>query len=260
MPEPQITEIAFEQIGAVASITLNRPQKLNAITPEMTDELRRLVAHCNHDSSIRVVILTGAGPRAFCVGSDIKELDAYETPWMFRNRSDYCDAIRTLRKPVICAVNGYCLGGGMELAMACDLRLASENAQFGAPEIKLGWIGGGGMAFGLAHSIGPSNAALMLFTGDNVTADQALLWGLVTQVLPIESLMERTREIANSIAARPPIAAETAKLNLQAAYSMVREEAVRYERDLQTICFGTEDAEEGRNAFKEKRPGVFKGR
>jgi enoyl-CoA hydratase/carnithine racemase len=260
MPQSQIREIIFEQDGAIATITLNRPQKLNAMTPEMADELCRLIGECNQDSLIRVAILTGAGSKAFCVGSDIKELDAYDAPWAFRNRLDYCDSVRMLRKPIVCAVNGYCLGGGLELAMACDIRVASENALFGAPEIKLGWVGGGGMAFGLAHSVGPSSAALMLLTGDAVNANQAATWGLVTQVLQSDRLMERARVIAAAIAQQAPIAAETAKLNLRAAYSLTYEEAIRYERDLQTICFATEDAHEGRAAFKEKRTPKFKGK
>jgi enoyl-CoA hydratase/carnithine racemase len=260
MPQSQIREIIFEQDGAIATITLNRPQKLNAMTPEMADELCRLIGECNQDSLIRVAILTGAGSKAFCVGSDIKELDAYDAPWAFRNRLDYCDSVRMLRKPIVCAVNGYCLGGGLELAMACDIRVASENALFGAPEIKLGWVGGGGMAFGLAHSVGPSSAALMLLTGDAVNANQAATWGLVTQVLQSDQLMERARVIAAAIAQQAPIAAETAKLNLRAAYSLTYEEAIRYERDLQTICFATEDAHEGRAAFKEKRTPKFKGK
>lgn len=260
MPQSQITEIIFEQVGAIATITLNRPQKLNAMTTEMADELCRLIGECNRDSSIRVAVLTGAGSKAFCVGSDVKQLDAYDAPWTFRNRLDYCDSVRALRKPIVCAINGYCLGGGLELAMACDIRIASESAQFGSPEIKLGWVGGGGMAFGLAHSVGPSNAALMLLTGDSVSANQAAAWGLVTQVLQPDQLIERAREIAATIAQRAPIAAETAKLNLRAAYSLTYDEAIRYERDLQTICFATEDAQEGRAAFKEKRPANFKGK
>ena len=117
------------------------------------------------------------------------------------------------------------------------MRIASENAIFGAPEIKLGWVGGGGMAFALAHSIGPSNAAMMLYTGDPVDAKKALSWGIISEVIAIEGLVSRACEIASVVAQRPPIAAQTAKINLRAAYSMTREDAVRYERDLQTICF-----------------------
>jgi enoyl-CoA hydratase/carnithine racemase len=257
---PDDHEILFDLIDHVATVTLNRPLKLNAVTSEMAKQLNTYAQDCNNDSNVRVVVLTGAGEKAFCAGSDIKELDRYENPWDFRNRPDYCDAIRCLRKPIICAVNGYCLGGGLELAMSCDLRLASETAFFGAPEIKLGWIGGGGMSHFLAHSIGPSNAALMLYTGDVIDAQRALAWGLVTEVVAPDKLLGRTREIASVIVQRPPIAAQTAKQNLLAAYSMTREDAIQYERDLQTICFSTQDAAEGRQAFKDKRKPDFRGR
>ncbi|MEL4374816.1 enoyl-CoA hydratase/isomerase family protein [Brucella cytisi] len=253
-------DIKFEIDGAVAIITLNRPQKLNAVTPAMADAIVAAVTECNDSDTIRCVILMGAGERAFCAGSDIRELDSYETPWQFRNRPDYCDAFRALLKPTIAAVNGYAFGGGLETAMACDIRIASENAQFAAPEIKLGWIGGGGMAAHLAHSIGASNAALMIMTGDPISAEKAERWGLVSEVVPQADLLTRAREIASVIASRAPIAAETAKLNLKAAVSMPLEKAVEYERDLQTICFATADAQEGRAAFKDKRAPVFRRR
>ncbi|MFQ6241650.1 enoyl-CoA hydratase/isomerase family protein [Sinorhizobium meliloti] len=253
-------DVRFERDGHVAVITLNRPQKLNAVTPEMADAIVSAVGECNESDSIRCVILTGAGERAFCAGSDIRELDGYDTPWQFRNRPDYCDAVRALLKPTIAAVNGYAFGGGLETAMSCDIRVAAENAQFAAPEIKLGWIGGGGMAAHLTHSIGASNAALMLLTGDPVSAERALAWGLVSEVVPQGELMARARTIAAVIASRAPIAAETAKANLKAAVSMPLEKAIEYERDLQTICFATEDAAEGRAAFKEKRSPVFRRR
>ncbi|WP_435657216.1 enoyl-CoA hydratase/isomerase family protein [Brucella pituitosa] len=253
-------DVKFEVDGAVAIITLNRPQKLNAVTPEMADAIVVAVTECNDSNTIRCVILTGAGERAFCAGSDIRELDTYETPWQFRNRPDYCDAFRALLKPSIAAVNGYAFGGGLETAMSCDIRIASDNAQFAAPEIKLGWIGGGGMAAHLAHSIGASNAALMIMTGDPISAEKAERWGLVSEVVPQADLLKRAREIADVIASRAPIAAETAKLNLKAAVSMPLEKAIEYERDLQTICFATADAQEGRAAFKKKRAPVFKRR
>lgn len=253
-------DIRFEIEDDIAVITLNRPQKLNAVTPEMADAIVAAVTECNDSDTIRCVIVTGAGERAFCAGSDIRELDAYETPWQFRNRPDYCDAIRALLKPSIAAVNGYAFGGGLETAMSCDIRLASENAQFAAPEIKLGWIGGGGMAAHLAHSIGPSNAALMIMTGDPISAERALGWGLVSEVVAQAELMTRARALARTIAARAPIAAETAKLNLKAAFSMPVEKAIEYERELQTICFATADAAEGRAAFKEKRQPAFRRR
>jgi enoyl-CoA hydratase/carnithine racemase len=253
-------DVTFSIEGQIATIILNRPHKLNAVTPDMADAIVAHVEHCNADDGIRCVIVTGAGEKSFCAGSDIGELDRYETAWNFRNRPDYCDAIRRLLKPTIAAVNGYAFGGGLETAMSCDIRIASQNAQFAAPEIKLGWIGGGGMATFLAHSIGPSNAALMIMTGDPVPAERALAWGLVSEVVVQADLLTRARAIAMTIASRAPIAAETAKLNLRAAYSMPLEKAIEYERDLQTICFATEDAAEGRAAFKEKRQPVFRRR
>jgi enoyl-CoA hydratase len=252
--------LLFEKDGTIAVITLNRPQKLNAVTPEMAKAIEAAIAECDASVAIRCVILTGAGDRAFCAGSDISSLDAYATPWQFRNRGDYCDAVRRCRKPVIAAVNGHALGGGLETALCCDIRLASENAKFAAPEIKLGWIGGGGMTTGLAYSIGASNAALMILTGDAVDATTAAAWGLVSEVTAPGRLMERARELAAVIASRAPIAAETAKLNLRAAHNMPHEKAVEYERDLQTICFATEDAREGRAAFTGKRAPVFRYR
>ncbi len=249
--------IVFALEGHVASITLNRPRKLNAVTPEMADGIAAAVDRCNKNDAVRCVILTGAGEKAFCAGSDIRELDDYDTPWNFRNRPDYCDAIRRLLKPSIAAVNGYAFGGGLEMAMSCDIRVASANAQFAAPEIKLGWIGGGGMTAFLAHSIGPSNAALMIMTGEPVDAERAKAWGLVSEITDPDALTARAHAIALTIASRAPIAAETAKLNLRAAASMPPEKAIEYERDLQTICFATQDAAEGRTAFKEKRPPIF---
>ncbi|WP_226634945.1 enoyl-CoA hydratase/isomerase family protein [Novosphingobium profundi] len=252
--------LSFEIADHIATITLDRPDKLNAMTPDMAKALVDAVATCNSTDDVRCLIVTGAGPRAFSAGSDISTLDAYATPWDFRNRADYCDALRACRKPVIAAINGYALGGGLETALACDIRIASASARFAAPEIKLGWIGGGGMAVGLAQSVGMSNAALMLLTGEMVEAPQALSWGLVSEVTAPEELMPRACEIAAQIAQRAPIAAETAKLNLRAAHQMPYEKAVEYERDLQAICFATEDAAEGRMAFAERRAPEFRRR
>ncbi|MHB1201355.1 MAG: enoyl-CoA hydratase/isomerase family protein, partial [Polaromonas sp.] len=154
--------IKFEVRDHVGTITLNRPEKLNAVTPEMSDAFVEHVSEWNRRDDVRVLVLLAAGEKAFCAGSDVKELDKYKTPWEFRNRPDYCDAIRGLVKPVVCAINGYALGGGLETAMSCDIRIAADTAVLGSPEVKLGWIGGGGMAYMLAHSIGPSNASMML--------------------------------------------------------------------------------------------------
>ena len=245
--------------GQVAELVLNRPEKLNAITPEMAGELADAAREINASNAIRAVVFSGVGDRAFSAGSDIKLLDTYASPWDFRNRSEYNDIIRSIRKPVVCAVNGFALGGGLELALAADILIAAETARFGAPEIKLGWVGGGGVAAGLVAAIGARNTALMLMTGDPVDAMQARDWGLVSEVVPAADLLPRARRIAERIAENAPIAAQTAKLNIAAAQNMPAAAAMIYERDLQTICFATNDADEGRRAFTEKRRAKFTG-
>jgi enoyl-CoA hydratase/carnithine racemase len=258
--ELETEEILIDLSGQVATITLNRPGKLNSVTQGMSDALVLAAEWANDSDDVRAIVITGAGERSFCTGSDIRQLDKYATPWDFRNRADYCDALHLLRKPVIAAVNGYAFGGGLETAMACDIRIASTTASFAAPEIKLGWIGGGGMSAFLAHSIGASNAAMMLMTGDPVDADRALSWGLVSEVVAPDALLDRAAELAATIASRPPIAAETAKANLHAAFNLPQDQAIAYERDLQTVAFATNDAAEGRAAFAEKRQGIFRRR
>lgn len=252
-------QIVVEVEGHVATVRLNRPEKLNAVTQAMSDALVRIVRALNDDPEIRAVVYTGTG-RAFSAGSDISTLDQYATPWEFRNRRDYCDALRELRKPVIAAVNGYAFGGGLEASLTCDIRLAADTASFAAPEIKLGWIGGGGMSVLLANSVGASNAALMLMSGDAIDAQRALAWGLVSEIVPADDLLTRAQELAATIASRPPIAAETAKANLRAAWNLPQDQAIAYEREMQGITFATADAAEGRAAFAEKRPGAFLGR
>jgi enoyl-CoA hydratase/carnithine racemase len=256
-------DIGFQLRGGVATITLNRPRKLNAVTTAMSAELLDLVGRIDHDAlgeEVRVVVVTGAGERSFCVGSDIGEVGEYPDPWTFRNRRDYCDALRALRIPVIAAVNGYAYGGGLELALSADVRLAATTASFAAAEIKLGWIGGGGVSALLSASVSASDAALMLLTGDPVTAADAYRMGLVSRLAEPDGLAAAAQDLAATIAARPPIAAQSAKANLTAARSMGQEAAIQYEREMQAICMGTRDAAEGRKAFAEKRPPVFHGR
>jgi enoyl-CoA hydratase/carnithine racemase len=252
--------VEFSVAGGVGTITLNRPAKLNAVTKAMSADLLALVERVADDRDVRVLVVTGAGERSFSVGSDIGEVDAYPDPWEFRNRRDYCDALRALRIPVVAAVNGYAYGGGLELALSADIRLASATASFAAAEIKLGWIGGGGVSALLAATVPASDAALLLLTGDPVDAAEAYRMGLVSKVVPPHELAAAARSVAGIIAARPPIAAQSAKANLLAARTMGREAAIQYEREMQAICMGTRDAAEGRRAFAEKRPPVFEGR
>ncbi len=258
--QSRVAEIIVDVEDAVVIVTINRPAKANAVTQEMSAELERLAHALNDEDDVRAIVITGAGERAFSAGSDISTLDQYATPWQFRNRRDYCDALREVRRPIIAAVNGYAFGGGLETALICDIRLASTAATFAAPEIKLGWIGGGGMSAMLAASVGQSNAALMTMTGDAITAERALSWGLVSEVTEPGALLDRARELASIIASRPPIAAETAKADLAAARNLPFDDAVQYEREMQTITFATEDAREGRAAFAEKRAPRFRRR
>jgi enoyl-CoA hydratase/carnithine racemase len=256
-------DIDFQLTGGVATITLNRPRKLNAVTTAMSADLLGLVARIGAQDlaePVRVVVVTGAGERSFCVGSDIGEVDEYPDPWTFRNRRDYCDALRALRVPVVAAVNGYAYGGGLELALSADIRLAATTASFAAAEIKLGWIGGGGVSALLSASVSASDAALLLLTGDPVDAAEAYRMGLVSRLVEPANLAAAAQELAATIASRPPIAAQSAKANLTAARSMGQEAAIQYEREMQAICMGTQDAAEGRAAFAAKRAPVFHGR
>jgi enoyl-CoA hydratase/carnithine racemase len=253
-------QVGFEIDGGVGVITLRRPEKLNAVTKAMSTELFAVVQRVAEDSAVRALVVTGAGNRSFSVGSDIGEVDAYPDPWQFRNRRDYCDALRELRVPVIAAVNGYAYGGGLELALSSDIRLASTTAAFAAAEIKLGWIGGGGVTALLSASLSASDAAQMLLTGDPIDAVEALRIGLVSRVVAPVDLVDTAMVLARTIASRPPIAAQSAKANLHAAKTMGLEAAIQYEREMQAICMGTHDAAEGRLAFAEKRSPTFHGR
>ena len=195
-----MSNIDFEHDGLVATIVLNRPEKLNTITPQMTRDLNELIKTCNDDVNIRVLILTGAGEKSFCAGSDVNKLDTYRSDWEFRNRLDYCDAIRSIRKPVIAAINGYAYGGGLELCLNSDIRIASQTASFCAAEIKLGWIGGGGVSFYLTQNIGASNAAKMILTGEPIDAKQALDWRLISDIYSPGELLPAAKALANKIA------------------------------------------------------------
>lgn len=252
-----MSDIEISQDQNVGVIRLTRPQKMNAMTVDMASALEDALAAFSENRDIRAVVLTGTGDRAFCAGTDINGLKAYDSVWSHRNRADYCKSVRAFPKPIIAAINGFALGGGLEMALSCDIRIGSTAARFGAPEIKLGWIGGGGMATYLAHAIGASNAALMLMTGDPIDAAKAQSWGLISELVERDALDARALDIAQTIASRAPIAAQMAKLNLKAAYSMPLDQAIQYELDLQAIASTTQDAKEGQQAFTEKRPAKF---
>lgn len=252
--------IHFEVSSGVARIFLDRPAKLNTMTPEMGVELMSLVPRINGDDEVRVVILSGVGEKAFSAGSDVSVLDQYGTNWQLRNRLDYARAIWAIRKPVISKIRGYCIGGGLEMALMSDLRYSDETAQFGAGEIKLGWHGGAGNTQLLPRVTGPGIALEMLLTGDLISAQEALRVGLVQRVYPASDLDAEVDGIAQRIAKSAPIAAELAKHLVRISQSTSLDVGLAYENDTFTYCFTTEDSAEGRDAFAEKRPPNFRGR
>jgi enoyl-CoA hydratase/carnithine racemase len=251
--------IGYEQRGEVALVTLCRPEKANAITQAMAGSLHEACRRADADASVRVVVLTGEG-RHFSAGSDIGALDELESPWAYRNRVDYCDAVLGLRKPAIAMVNGAAFGGGLEMALSCDIRIASTAARFAAPEVKLGWVGGGGASQLLPRLCGYGNAALLLLTGDPVDADEALRVGIVQRVVEPAELEPATLELASRVAANAPIGTQAAKAAMRAALSTDLATGMQVEEELIALCLGTEDSREGMAAFLEKRPARWSGR
>jgi enoyl-CoA hydratase/carnithine racemase len=253
-------ELRLDVDGAVGTITIDRQAKLNTITPEMGRTLTAIADEVNARAEVRVVVLRGAGDRAFSAGSDVGVLDDYGDNWSLRNRTDYVRAVLAIRKPVIASVHGYAIGGGMELALACDVRYAARDAQFGAGEIKLGWCGGAGETQILPRIVGAGNALHMLLTGDMVGADEAFRIGLVQKVVEVEELQDEVQALAERIAANAPIACQIVKHLVRVAQSTALDVGLSYENDLFAYCFTTSDSAEGRAAFAEKRPPRFEGR
>src|SRR6266566_1600053 len=254
--------LLFEKRERVGIVTINRPDKRNALNIKTREEGAALLDDLRNDDSIRVVVITGAGDKAFVAGADIAEF-AGRTAMLQRDvmttRSLFT-AIDTFPKPIIAMINGYCLGGGCELALACDIRIASENASFGQPEINLGIIPGGGGTQRLTWLVGEGKAMELILTGDIIDAKTALAIGLVNHVVPADQLDVRTMDIANRIAEKAPIALALAKEAVKLASRSNLDEGLRREVDLFALCFSTEDKDEGVKAFLEKRKPAFKGR
>ncbi|MBW4032914.1 MAG: enoyl-CoA hydratase/isomerase family protein [Acidobacteria bacterium] len=253
-------ELRFRVDGHVAILELNRPAKLNTMTPAMGKALLSIVDEINDDDEVRVVIFSGVGPKAFSAGSDVKVLDDYGTNWQLRNRIDYARGIWAIRKPVIAKIRGYCIGGGLEMALMSDIRYAAPSARFGAGEVKLGWHGGAGNTQLLPRVISPGRAAEMLFTGDMVPADEAATIGLVDRVLPDEDLDAAVQDLAERISRSAPLAVQLSKHLVRVAMSSSLEVGMAYENDTFTYLFTTSDAAEGRRAFAEKRAPQFEGK
>ena len=254
------TELQFEVTDAVATITLNRPAKLNTMTPAMGRSLRQLVDKINDDDGIRVVVLTGMGNRAFSAGSDVKVLDDYGSNWQLRNRVDYARMLWSVRKPVIAKIRGYCIGGGLEMALMSDIRVGDATASFAAGEIKLGWHGGAGNTQLLPRVMSSGRSLAMLLTGDKIDAPTAHDWGLLDYLTDPADLDTFVADLAGRIARNAPIAAQLAKHLVRVAQSTSLEVGLAYENDTFAYCFTTADAAEGRQAFADKRPPEFRGR
>ena len=254
--------ITVEKRGAVAVLTINRPDKLNALNMQVHTEGVAALDELKRDDEVRVLVITGSGEKSFIAGADISEFTK-QTPVTQRdlfNEKTLFNSIDTFPKPVIAMVNGFCLGGGNELALACDLRICSENAKFSQPEINLGIIPGGGGTQRLTNLIGEGRAMEMILTGDMIDAQTALNFGLVNHVYPAAELEAKTMDLANKIAEKAPIALQLIKEAVKFASRSSLDEGLRREVDLFAICFSTEDKQEGVSAFLEKRKPVFKGK
>ena len=255
--------LTLERDGAVAVLTLNRPKVLNALNTPTMDELRRAVLEVRHDAALRALIITGAGDKSFVAGADINEL-AVQAPVQGKEHAirgqHVFDLIENMGKPVIAAINGFALGGGCELALACTLRIAADTARLGQPEINLGIIPGYAGTQRLARLVGKGVALDLLLTGRQVKADEALQIGLVNRVVPAAGLMAEARQLAADLASRAPIAVQYIIEAVNRGLEMSFDKAQFLEATLFGLVASTDDMREGTKAFLEKRKAEFKGR
>ena len=252
--------VLVERDGAIAVVLLNRPEQLNALSDELMEELVAALTELDRDESVRAIVL-GGSERAFAAGADIGELaQASAIDLYYQRRIERWDAIRGLWTPLIAAVSGYCLGGGCELAMACDLIVASESAQFGQPETGLGIIPGAGGTQRLTRAVGKALAMDVILSGRRLSADEALAAGLVARVVPNEAWLEEAKGLAREIAEKGPVGTRLAKESVDRAYETTLTAGLEAERRALYLAFASEDAKEGLTAFTEKRKPEFKGR
>jgi enoyl-CoA hydratase len=255
--------LLIDRDQAVATVTINRPKVLNALNTQTLDDLRRAILELKHDEAVRAVVITGAGEKAFVAGADINEL-AVQTPTGGREHAitgqHVLDLIEHMGKPVIAAINGYALGGGCELAMACTIRIASETAKLGQPEINLGIIPGYAGTQRLARIVGRGRALELLLTGDQITAQEAHRLGLVNRVVPAADLLPQAKALAASLASKAPVAIRYILEAVHKGLEMPFAQAQIFEATLFGLVASTDDMREGTNAFLEKRKAAFKGR
>src|SRR6266849_2981975 len=254
--------ILLETNERISILTINRPDKRNALNQATRDEILHALDTLQASSDSRVLIVTGAGDKAFIAGADIGEFEGRTSLTQrdsMKGRRIF-DAVEEFPKPVIAMINGFCLGGGMEFAMACDIRIAADSAKLGQPEINLGIIPGGGGTQRLTRLVGEGKAMELILTGDPVDAAQAKAIGLVNEVVPADQLETKTMEIANRVAEKSPIALRLAKEAIKLASRSNLDEGLRREVDLFALSFSSADKDEGVKAFLEKRKPEFKGK
>jgi enoyl-CoA hydratase len=252
--------VLLERDEPVAVLTLNRPKHLNALSDELMNELLARLEELDRDESMRCIVLTGS-ERAFAAGADIEELvRSSAIDHYYQRRVERWDAIRALWTPIVAAVSGFCLGGGCELAMACDLIVASETAQFGQPETAIGLIPGAGGTQRLTHAVGKAVAMDVILSGRRLSAREALAGGLVARVVAKEAVLDEAKRVARDIASRGPVATRLAKESVDRAFEVPLAAGVEAERRGLALALASEDAKEGLSAFLEKRKPEFKGR
>jgi enoyl-CoA hydratase len=259
----QFKNIIYEKKDGVAWIIINRPQVMNALDIESRKEILAALQDADSDKDIRVVVLTGSGDKAFCAGADLRifrEMNAYEARDYVKLAKQVARTIETLSKPVIAVVKGYALGGGLELVLACDLVIASEDAKFGQTELNVGLIPGVGGTQRLPRVIGIRRAKEMIYTGQIIDAEEAYRLGLVNKVVPAEKLNETLNELLTQIKSKSPLILKLAKQAVNKAFEADLTSGLDYESELFVYCFTTEDQKEGVKAFLEKRRPEFKGR
>ncbi len=254
--------VLIDKQNRIGTITVNRPDKLNALNAQVRMSLAMALEQLRQDADVRVVILTGAGDKAFIAGADIAEFKgaAAVTQYRVMQTSDIYSALERFPKPTIAMINGFCLGGGCEVAMACDIRIAGDKAKLGQPETNLGIIPGGGGTQRLPRLVGQGQAMRLIMTGELIDAARAGAIGLVDDVVPQAELKEKTLELAGKIAEKSPDSLQAAKESIRAAWQMPLEAGLRFEKAWFGLLFSTEDMNEGVTAFLEKRKPDFKGR
>jgi enoyl-CoA hydratase len=254
-----LVDKSYQGNDCIALVQLNRPKVLNALSTQLMNELADALISLDDNPSVRVIILTG-GQRAFAAGADIAQMEkATPIDQIADNRFRSWQMLGLVKKPIIAAVDGFALGGGCELAMSCDIILASERAQFGQPEIKIGTTPGAGGTQRLTRAIGKSKAMMMCLTGEMISAAQAESWGLVAKVVPGETLMDEAYELAQIIANRAPVAVKLCKESVNKAFEMTLTDAMDFERRNFYLTFSSKDQKEGMKAFMEKRKPEYQG-